>query len=463
MRTKAIAVVFTVMCLLYAFQSMAKAKEKVYHTTPADFPTLRVFGERDGYLFLTGIDFSGGPGHILILDGAGELVYYKQFPKSPLVTDFRPQVNGTLSYWIGRQVPGGFSGELHVMNSAYQETEVITRSDVYVDNHEFTILPNGNRLYLFYTSVTVGTNGTIPYAPVFPWIQEVTPQGKTVAEFKGWEEFDPADTLDQYVGQTGIIHTNAVEVDKDGNWLLSSRNLSEITKVERTSGEILWRLGGKENEFELRGDTRWFSHQHDIRRLPNGHISLYDNGVGMKPSYSRYVEYEIDEESLVVTMTREIRHVPDVFADIMGSGRVLSNGNTLIGWGGSNDPAVTEYGPTGKFLFELSLPGEVMSYRAYHLDEWHATPTIAPTLVITENRLFYSWNGATDVSGYQLWADGKLVATQARVGFENSHALLPKACVYQVKAIDLDRMITATSNPVFSPSCTSLYFPTVSR
>ncbi|GIT32243.1 MAG: hypothetical protein Ct9H300mP2_3220 [Candidatus Neomarinimicrobiota bacterium] len=40
------------------------------------------------------------------------------------------------------------------------------------------------------------------------------------------------------------VHANAIELDNDGNILLSCRHMDEITKINHQTGEIIWRLGG---------------------------------------------------------------------------------------------------------------------------------------------------------------------------------------------------------------------------
>ncbi len=60
--------------------------------------------------------------------------------------------------------------------------------------------------------------------------------------------------------------------------LLSFRHLNEVTKIDSSSGEIIWRLGGKQNQFTFLGDTMPFSAQHDARRIANGNLTLFDNG-----------------------------------------------------------------------------------------------------------------------------------------------------------------------------------------
>src|SRR5690606_33427409 len=105
-------------------------------------------------------------------------------------------------------------------------------------------------------------------------------------------------------------HGNAVELDSDGNILISSRHMNEITKIDRTTGEIIWRWGGKNNEFTFVNDTLAFSFQHDIRRLPNGNVTLFDNGNHHKPPRSRAVEYELDEVNKTATVVWQYPEEP---------------------------------------------------------------------------------------------------------------------------------------------------------
>ena len=114
------------------------------------------------------------------------------------------------------------------------------------------------------------------------------------------------------------VHGNAIELDSDGNWLVSSRHMDEITKIDRTTGDIVWRLGGKNNEFTLLGDTLWFSHQHAIRRIANGHVTLFDNGNGHTPPFSRAVEYELDEQARSARLVWQYRNTPDTYGSAMG-------------------------------------------------------------------------------------------------------------------------------------------------
>jgi hypothetical protein len=142
-----------------------------------------------------------------------------------------------------------------------------------------------------------------------------------VFQWRSWDHFSILDgSVSGYVNLDSslidYVHGNAIELDMDGNLLLSSRHMNEITKIDRQTGEIIWRLGlnALNNQFTFVNDTRGFSHQHDIRRLANGNITLFDNGNFLVPEYSRAVEYALDEQAMTATLVWEYRNDPDAFS-----------------------------------------------------------------------------------------------------------------------------------------------------
>ncbi len=127
----------------------------------------------------------------------------------------------------------------------------------------------------------------------------------------------------------------------------------------------MWRLGGKNNQFEFINDPIGFSYQHSIRRVSGNNIILFDNGNYHTPAFSRAIEYSLDEVNKKVTLVWQYRSTPDVFAIAMGNVQRLSNGNTLIGWGTLANPSVTEVNPAGQKVYEQRNPNMVYSYRAH--------------------------------------------------------------------------------------------------
>jgi arylsulfotransferase ASST len=78
-------------------------------------------------------------------------------------------------------------------------------------------------------------------------------------------------------GTFDYFHINSIEVDHDSNLLVSARNTFTVYKIDRSSSELIWRLGGKKSNFEMGAGTRT-RYQHDARRHSDGAISIFDNG-----------------------------------------------------------------------------------------------------------------------------------------------------------------------------------------
>ena len=72
------------------------------------------------------------------------------------------------------------------------------------------------------------------------------------------------------------VHANSIDLEADGSLLVSARNTSTLYKIDRQSGEIVWRLGGRRSDFAM-GPGTAFGYQHDARRRPDGTLTLFDD------------------------------------------------------------------------------------------------------------------------------------------------------------------------------------------
>ena len=80
------------------------------------------------------------------------------------------------------------------------------------------------------------------------------------------------------------MHGNSIEWVGNDQILVSNRASNEILKIDLQSGEVIWHIGGPLNQFTFINDPKQgFRMQHDVRRLENGNISLFDNGVTHTP------------------------------------------------------------------------------------------------------------------------------------------------------------------------------------
>jgi hypothetical protein len=142
------------------------------------------------------------------------------------------------------------------------------------------------------------------------------------------------------------IHTNHVEVFdgtlddrsalfKQGNLLISMKNLNAIAIVDGSTRRILW-LWGPNNLVQ----------QHQPQLLPNGNILIFDNGTDR----SRIIELDPVLRRIVWTYESGA----DFFSEIMGSVQRLPNGNTLITE--SVKGYVFEVDPAGEVVWKFANP-----------------------------------------------------------------------------------------------------------
>ena len=240
------------------------------------------------------------------------------------------------------------------------------------DNHDFQLLSNGHAIMLAYDIQIIDMSKIIeggrPDAEVTgSIIQELDVDRNVVYQWRCWDHIPITDSYkDITKPRFDYIHVNSVELDNDGHIVLSCRETSEILKISRETGETIWRMGGKNNDFTILGDheenaPRYFKLQHFVRRMPNGNIIMFDNGADKdnpQRDYSRAVEYAMDEENNTATMVWEFRHDPDILALTGGKVVRLPNGNTSINWGGavgSGAPAYSEVNPAGDLIYEISF------------------------------------------------------------------------------------------------------------
>ena len=295
-------------------------------------------------------------------NNAGLISYYRQMNNYAL--DFKKQPNGLLTYNI--------NNKFYAMNSNHLKVDSFTCGNGYpTDEHELKIMNNGHAFLMSYDRQIMNMSQVVPggnpNATVIGLIiQELDENKNVVFQWRSWDHFILTDAphVDYTAEVVDYVHGNAIELDTDGNLMISTRHFSEITKISRTTGNIIWRLGGPHNQFTFVNDPAGFSYQHDIRRLANGNITLYDNGNYHSPPFSRAVEYKLDEVNKVATLIWQFRRTPDIFGFAMGNAQRLHNGNTLISWGATS-PTITEVRPDGTIALEISLPQNEYTYRTF--------------------------------------------------------------------------------------------------
>jgi hypothetical protein len=394
-----------------------------------------------GYIFIAPKKdvTEGGP---LILDNRGRTVWFLPVDRRG-VTDFRVQHyqgKPVLTWWRGKSADGKRLGRYSIYDSSYRLIKHIRPGNgLSGDMHEFSITPRGTALMTLSHVVKVKTRKVLEGA-----FQEV--DIKTGQVLFEWHSVGHVALLESYYrlprhpGNTyDYFHINTIEIDRDGNFLVSARNTHAIYKINRHSGKVMWRLGGKRSDFELGRGVR-FGWQHDVRRQPDGTITIFDNAAAPKlRRQSRGIVLRVDEKRKTATLLHTYVHRPPIVAVDQGNMQKLPNGNYLIGWG--HEPYVTEFGPQGKAVLDLRFARRgADSYRAYRFP-WIGRPRSKPAIAVEGDTLHVSWNGATEVKSWQLLGGPERNTLRPLLnvpteGFETAIALPQTAAWVAVRALD---------------------------
>ena len=337
-----------------------------------------------------------------------------------------------------------------MLDSNYVQLQTMGAINGYpTDIHECQIFPDGH--YFVIGDDTRIIDMTV-FNPNYQKNANVT--GNVIQEFDAnhnllfeWNSFDHiiiTEAPHENLAASFIdpVHMNALEQDADGNLIVSCRHLDQVFKLNLSNSNFIWRLGGDSNQFTFTNDPATFNYQHDVRRLANGDITIFDNNDYGTPPTCYAKEYKLDEVNKKATLVWSYAH-PLVNGKAMGSqamGNIqrLSNGNTLISWGyvptTGGFPNVTEIDANNNIVWELQYKGSQTVYRA-HRFEW--TPCARPsgskltTSAITATSATLNWNAASGAVKYLVeyrkqgttkWKSAKVASSNLSHTFTN---LLP--------------------------------------
>jgi hypothetical protein len=183
-------------------------------------------------------------------------------------------------------------------------------------------------------------------------VQHMSPAGVLEVDWSPFDHFEITD-VDSEMRAGSLVnwtHGNALDLDADGNLLVSFRNLNEITKIDAATGRVIWRLGGRRNQFAFIGTpTPAFSQQHSVRSDGAGSLVLLDN-VG-NPSETGAERYVLDENAMTARLARSYSSQPGVVTLIGGSTQPLGEGRTLVSFGTAG--RVEEYDANGQVVWRI--------------------------------------------------------------------------------------------------------------
>lgn len=323
----------------------------------------------DGYLALSHPE---GP---IIVDNQGRVRWYLS-AADPTLINFQSHPTGEYTLYGTQDVPQ----EFRVLDERGDVVRMLACVGGNTRFHEVRVLADGSYWITCNDPVQMdltSIGGKPDVNVVWTTIQHVAEDGSLLKEIRardlfGLDDLDPDGIAD--ADNVNATHGNAIEFDVDGNLLVSFRSLNEITKIDATTGAIIWRMGGRGNVFTIVDPTREYVRQHGLRLVSPGVIQFLDNG-SLPPS--RFVRYAIDEQSLTANLLFDYIDPTNAFTQVGGSTEVVGDGGALISFGRAG--RVVELDASGNVSFELLGIEDQYIFRAVRIPSLYAARRREPS------------------------------------------------------------------------------------
>ena len=351
---------------MYTFQAVAYGRGQVASgprlsfttdSLPSDLPRFSASGPNP----LPGYVVFGAGLYGLVIDNSGRVVWYRRFSNGP---GLNFEVEPTGHYFARPATPDPNDRDPWVEIDPLGN---VTRSfgcagDLEPRFHDLIAELDGAYWIMCDDVRTMNLSyvGGRPDAQVMgTTIQHVSASGALLFRWSPFDHFDIAD-LDPATRSAPTVnwtHGNALDLDSDGNLIVSFRSLNELTKIDTRTGAVLWRMGGVRNEFTFQDTpTPAFAFQHALRLTAPGQLLLLDN-LG-SPTSSRAERYVYDESLRTARLVGSYGPNPPAVSQTGGSAQDLPGGRTLVSLGPAG--RVEEYDKSGRMMWHIEgNPGYV--------------------------------------------------------------------------------------------------------
>jgi hypothetical protein len=340
----------------YRFQVLAfgpggvTGSDTLYLTTdelPAGLPHYAAGGSdpSPGYVVFSAV------GYGLAIDNTGRVVWYTRLA-DPATLNFEPQPTGR--YYTRPNTPTSPLPWLEIDPLGNVTRSLGCARGLVPRFHDLIAELDGSYWIMCDETrvMDLSASGGVADAQVTGTVaQHIAESGTLLFEWSPFDHFsiedlDPADRAGSSVNWT---HGNAIDLDPNGNLLISFRSLSEVTLIHRETGEVLWRLGGRANQLDLGGAVAPFRSQHGARMTGPGSLVLLDN-LG-EADGSRAERYLIDAYSRTAQLERAYVPTSTTVAQLGGTTHSLPGGRTLVAFG--NGGRVQEFDANGTVVWEI--------------------------------------------------------------------------------------------------------------
>ena len=327
---------------------------------PEDLPLFHAGGTSPlpGFvLFSTGL-------YGVAIDNTGRVVWYVRFEGHSL--NFQAQPNGRYIVRPNTPDPEDVEPLVELDPLGNVTRRLYCARDLHPRFHDVLVEPDGSYWLMcdetrvmdlspFGGAAEASVTGTV--------IQHIAEGDRLTFEWSSFDHFQIVDLAPELRSGAMVnwTHGNALDLDRDGNLVVSFRSLSEITKIDTRTGAVLWRMGGLRNQFNFADPGTPFLRQHGVR-LANGELVLLDNyGEAVGSRAERYVLNEADHTA---ELMGAYAPASATRAALGGSTQRLPEGHTLVAFGDGG--LVQEYDGNGEVVWEIEGNAGYV-FRAQHI------------------------------------------------------------------------------------------------
>ncbi|MFZ9981870.1 MAG: aryl-sulfate sulfotransferase [Cyclobacteriaceae bacterium] len=152
--------------------------------------------------------------------------------------------------------------------------------------------------------------------------------GKILWKWNLLDANDPNDFRDTVNIRDVWGHANAMVIDRDGNYLVSFRDFSQVWKIHSQTGKVIWKLG-KGGDFKMSSEG-WFLRQHSISWTKDGDLIMFDNGNRKIRPQSRVLVLRLDQKNMTAYVVNLI-DLPRAYTSYrMGSAQKIDDSHFLV-------------------------------------------------------------------------------------------------------------------------------------
>lgn len=322
---------------------------------PLDLPKIEVLVNKEnfrGYILLRKID---SPGIIFMVNSFGEVVWYQK-ADTALNRVFKPYAKSYValnskSDLIEISYEGDTINHLKFGMGGYDK---LLHHDLIKDGYDYVALTH-EILPINLTEFGGLDQDTIKHDGII----KLSAEGEKIWSWNLSDHLDPLNNPNILKDRIDWGHANAIELDIDGNYLISFRKFNEIWKIDRETGSVLWKYSG----ISIENEHNRFYGQHSINLAPSGDYLLFDNGDRKYRKTSRALAFKVNNNSFLNTLIIEL---PDsLFSWKMGSVYQFREGRYLFSSTMRKKIVITD--DLGNILWMAQSSEEF--YRAYHIDE----------------------------------------------------------------------------------------------